>query len=393
MKRIEFRRPWLPLASIVLWLAAAVPAAGLVVLGKQTPDPDALPASPALGVEALRAEPADGYALRRVFAGRVEASRSGSLGFERAGLLAEVLVKEGDVVAAGQVLARLDTALLEAGRRELAAALAAAEADLALAESTLERHLASVEDGAVTRQSLDEARERARAARAGAELERARIASLDLDLSKSELRAPFAGTVVRRAEDEGRVLAAGAPVVALQEAAAPEIRVGLAGPLVDSMTPGGEYRFAWRGERFDARLRALLPLRAAGARTLDALFVPLDPPAGLRPGELVELVLSERVPEPGLWLPLSALAEGARGLWRVYALEPLSATRPNGLVADHRIAPVAVEVIYQEGDRVYVRGPLRRDGLLVRGGLQRVVPGQLVRLLPAAEDRVAMEGR
>ena len=283
--RIRARHPILILAS--LGLAAAVPAAALLATSGDPGDTAQAALTPeapaALGVSTLRVEPASGFGRRRIYTGRVEPFRHAELGFERAGLLQQVLVREGDPVRAGEVLARLDSALLEAKRAELAAGVRTAEADLALAQATLKRYQGSVDQGAVTRQALDEAREGARSAAAGLELARARIASVDLDIAKSALRAPFDGVVTRRGADEGRVLGAGEPVLRVQEAAAPEIRVGVASPLADTLHPGAEYRLTWRGRDLPARLRAVLPVRDGAARTVDALFVPLDPGVLPRP--------------------------------------------------------------------------------------------------------------
>jgi RND family efflux transporter MFP subunit len=408
MNRLRIRRPRRALILAGLGLATAIPAAALLATSRNPGEPAQAaltPEAPAtLGVRTLQVEPAAGYSRRRVYTGRVEPFRHADLGFERAGLLRQVLVREGDPVRAGDVLARLDSALLEARRAELAAALRTAEADRALAQATLERYQGSVDQGAVTRQALDEAREGARSAAAGLALARSRIASVDLDIAKSALRAPFDGTVTRRRADEGRVLGAGEPVLRVQEAAVPEIRIGVASPLADTLHPGAEYRLAWRGRDLPARLRAVLPLRNGAARTVDALFVPHDPEAlsttALRAGELVEVELSQWVEEPGAWLPLTALTEGGRGLWSAYAVEP--AARGTGAaegretgegLAGGRLAVRPLEVLYQDGDRVFVRGALAAGETLVATGLHRVVPGQLVRVLGAGEAQVAERAR
>jgi RND family efflux transporter MFP subunit len=350
------------------------------------------PVPPALAVDTLAVEPSAGYAMRRVFTGRVEANRTSGLGFERAGLLREVLVREGDPVKAGQVVARLDTALLQARRKELEAALNNAKAASSLAASTLRRFQESVDDGAVTRQALDESREGAQAAEAGVDLALARIESVDLDITKSELRAPFDGIVTDRLADEGRVLGAGTPVLSLQESTIPEVRIGVPGVLADTLRPGTEYDLSWRGRALTSRLRAVLPVRSSDTRTLDTIFVPDDPPAGLRAGELVEIQLSQWIEEPGLWLPLSALTEGARGLWQAYVAEPLTAGIPGEPVADHRVAPRPLEVLYQEGDQVFVRGSLGSGDRVVRSGLHRVVPGQRVRAWSTSPGETAPGG-
>lgn len=385
------------------------------------------PAASPVTVAVIKAEPQAGYSLEQVFVGRVEARRSAALGFERTGQLVEMRVREGDRVAAGALLARLDPSLLQAKRTELVADLASAEADLALAEATANRYRSSVDEGAVTRQDLDEASEGARAASARLQLAEARIASIDLDLRKTELRAPFAGAVIRRSADEGTVLSAGQPVLTLQDTANPEVRIGVAGPLLEALHPGQRYRLEIDGEHVPARLRAIIPLRAGTSRTVDALFDPIeqaspgavDPPsdrAVLRPGNLAELRLSKEVEEAGFWLPLSALREGKRGLWRTLVAEPQvlgpEAREPAGgspLTASSadtgsdtrsdtgsdtgaarwRLVGRSVQVLHVDRERVFVRGPLQPGALIVSGGLQRVVPGQWVRVTGAAQGDAA----
>lgn len=386
-------------------LALMLPVTGLLAwLPDSKTDPASdltLVPSPALTVETLAVEPSRGFGRRHIYTGRVEPFRSSDLGFERSGLLREVLVREGNVVALGQVVARLDKTLLEARRAELVAATHSAEADLDLAESTLKRYLGSVHQGAVTRQALDEARAAARAAAAALELARSRIASLDLDIQKTELRAPFDGTIISRLADEGEVLPTGQPVLRIQEDATPEIRVGLAGPVADVLELGSEYRLTWQGRPLVARLRTILPVRGGGARTVDALFTPVQPSAdpvpGLRSGELLELELTRWVDQPGVWLPFDALTEASRGLWGAYAVEPLPSgsqemvdlcsSKFTGCTG--RLAVRPLQLLYQEGDRVYVRGALAGGERLVATGLHRVVPGQLVRVSASRDHQVA----
>jgi RND family efflux transporter MFP subunit len=377
------------------------------------------PAAPTILVEVIRAEPSTHYSLEQVFVGRVEALRRAELGFERGGLLTEVTVREGDQVEASTTLARLDPSLLRAARHERSAELASAEAERALAEATAKRYEDSVKDGAVTRQALDEAREGARAAEARLRLAQARIASLDLDLTKTELRAPFDGTVIRRIADEGTVLGAGQPVLVLQERTVPEVRVGIGGPLVEQLAQGQRYPLRINGHTIESVLRAVLPLRAGSSLTVDALFDPLpDQTAGkaaaiddgqapdngrtkvhsdehqqlLRPGNLVELRLTKAIDSPGFWLPLTALTEGRRGLWRTLVAEPLdAATGAAGSAASDpssrwRLSSRPLQVLYVDGERAYVQGPLNAGDLVVAAGIHRVVTGQVVRIRERAAE-------
>jgi len=48
--------------------------------------------------------------------------------------------------------------------------------------------------------------------------------------------------------------------------------------------------------------------------------------------------------------------------------------------ATHKVEPRPVEIIYQGTDQAFVRGTLADGDAVIRAGLQRVVPGQFVRL-------------
>ena len=377
------------------------------------------PAAPsAVVVPVTLVEYQTSYPLEQVFVGRVEARRTTELGFERPGQLIEVRVREGEPVQRGDLLARIDPSLLQAKRNELAAELASAEADLALAEITAERYRSSVKEGAVTRQDVDEASEGARAASARLQLAKARIASIDLDLTKTELRAPFEGSLVRRLADEGTILSAGQPLLTLQEIAAPEVRIGVAGPLLEALKPGTHYQLEIDGQAVPARLRAIIPLRTGASRTVDALFDPiletepdaletdpvprdadadqagadgrpLDPARAwlLRPGNLAELRLRKPVEAQGFWLPLTALSEGNRGLWRALVAEPDTAEPlSGGSEARWRLVSRPLQVLHVDRERAFVRGPLQPGDPVVAAGLHRVVPGQWVRIIQTASS-------
>ena len=142
-----------------------------------------------------------GYQVPRLFTGQVEAARSSAVGFELDGLVAGIAVEEGDRVTAGQVLATLDSARLQARRAELAAALESASARLALARITHRRIAGLVEHKHASAQELDEARENQRALQAEVALARARLDSIAVELDKSRLTAPFDAVVTRRMVD------------------------------------------------------------------------------------------------------------------------------------------------------------------------------------------------
>ena len=75
---------------------------------------------------------------------------------------------------------------------------------------------------------------------------------------------------------------------------------------------------------------------------------------------------------PGFRVPLTALAEGERGTWT------LTIAAPGASGDEYTVSRRLVEVLHQDGEYAYVRGPLTPGEWYLPQGLQRLVPGQLV---------------
>ncbi|MBK5934791.1 HlyD family secretion protein [Rhodovulum imhoffii] len=174
--------------------------------------------------------------------GRIEAERI-DISTRFGGRLAEITVAEGDRVAAGQVVARLDSTQLQAQLREAGAGVRAAEQGLAearavlaeresgltfarqelfRAESLQKRGHTPAETVDLRRTQLTAAEAAVASAKAGVATARARIEAaqatvdrLDADLDEYALTAPRAGRVQYRLAEPGEVLSPGARVVTL----------------------------------------------------------------------------------------------------------------------------------------------------------------------------------
>lgn len=174
--------------------------------------------------------------------GRIEATEY-DIATKLPGRLVDVLVKEGDGVDAGQVLAVMDTDDLNAQLREANAGLREAnesrEYALAIleqykiesdfAESELGRILELEKKGHATAEQVDQKRTiyaSAKAAlkaagikilqsEAGIEAAKARIQRLKSNIADSTLKAPINGRVLYRLAEPGEVLGSGGKVLSL----------------------------------------------------------------------------------------------------------------------------------------------------------------------------------
>jgi RND family efflux transporter MFP subunit len=173
------------------------------------------------------------------------------------GVLMDILVREGDVVEAGQIVAIMDNRVSRA-ELQLAEALYArttprlrAELDLKLAENVLARLMAVGDRLAVSELELDQARgQRDLAATALEQAKeqsseaKAQCALAQARLEAHNIRAPFSGQVLRIDRHGGETLAAAEAVLAL--ANLQTLRAELYVPVrwFRQLTVGAEYRLA-----------------------------------------------------------------------------------------------------------------------------------------------------
>ena len=193
--------------------------------------------------------------------GTVVSARTAEVAARTMGTLEAVLVREGQAVKAGELLARLDDRELaahsaaaksaEAGalaaRAEAAQGFAAAKAQADVTEKTYERFVYLRDQKSVSPQEFDEVESRRRAAQAGlaaagerqkqadAGVERARAEARAADTASSYARivAPFAGLVVRRLADPGSMAAPGVPLIVVEDSSRYQLRA-----LLDSAAAG-----------------------------------------------------------------------------------------------------------------------------------------------------------
>jgi HlyD family secretion protein len=306
----------------------------------------------------------------------------------------ELLAEEGDVVAAGQPLARLDRSGLDiqlaqndAALARAAAAIAQARSQIAQAEasdqeatSALERSRSLARSGVASAEALDQrlaaargAAARLAAAREGllvAEAERRQVEAqrrdIELRLARSTVEAPRAGIVSRRAARVGAIAAmAGEPLFRIVADGAIELEAEVPEVRLPRLAPGQAVRVELAGlPAVEGRIR-LLPSEVDRATRLGRLRVALPAAAGLRVGRFARGTI-ETARREAISLPLSAVRFDEREASVQVVAEGRVATRRVvlGAIAGGR-AEVASGLA--EGESVVLRaGAFLRDGDAVR---------------------------
>ena len=333
----------------------------------------------------------ESYVAQESYAGKISGARSSQLGFDRGGLLAEIVVEEGVNVEQGAVLARLDKRALEAERLEIEAGLKSAqaqivqlEAELELARRTEKRREQLVKNNNISRQSYDEAAFRTRsleaqleAAKANAAQAEAQLEANAVRLDLSELKAPFAGAITVKYVDEGTVVQPGQAVFQIVENGRLEMRVGVPANAASGLDVGATYKAQAARKEISVTLLRIVDQISDATRTVTAIFGINGNPEGIRDGSIARLILEKRNNGRGFWLPLTALTEGQRGLWNAYAV----VSQEDG---SFTLELRPVDILYAELERAYVRGAFENGEIALKTGTHRVVPGLKVR--PVTEE-------
>ncbi len=167
------------------------------------------------------------FTLRVSFTGAIVARYDMPIGVEgEGGRIAAVLVEVGDHVHRGQVLARLDKAVLAPQVATLRATLEQYRAEAALAEGDYRRAAAiSASVGALSKEEVDRRGAQVATTQARVKAAQAQIVESEARLGRTEIRAPDDGIVLTRTAEVGQTATpGGAPLFRLVRGAEVEMR-------------------------------------------------------------------------------------------------------------------------------------------------------------------------
>jgi RND family efflux transporter MFP subunit len=210
-----------------LWLLVGAAVAGAAFFGMRAQRPEVQASS------VMTAFPSAQFA-ELTASGYVVAQRRAAVASKASGRLVELRVREGSVVKAGELIARLDAADVlaglqaaeagvrqaEASRLQADASLAQARVEQANADAELQRARALLAQGFVSPQAIDANQRRADTARAALASAQAGIAAAQAQLAQAraqvavqqvgrdstEIRAPFDGVVLVKNANVGDMI-------------------------------------------------------------------------------------------------------------------------------------------------------------------------------------------
>ncbi len=304
--------------------------------------------------------------------GTVESQIEVDLAFRIGGRLIERPVQLGDMVAAGDLIGRLDPTDEQNGLRSAEAAFAAAAGQLAEVRTNFERQRQLFERDFVSQAGLDRAEQQLISAQGAFDSAEAQVAIAKRRLADTELLADAPGIVTAVGAEAGEVVQAGRRIVQLARDDGKDAVFDVSAAIIAISPPDPDVAVSLSLDpsvTAQGRVREVAPRADAATGTIRVRIGLIDPPATMRLGATV----TGRVHVGGIGgieLPASALTsvEGRPAVWVIDPDTNTVALQPVG-VEGFNPATVNIEYGLEVGQRV------------VTAGVQALRPGQEVRLL------------
>ena len=284
---------------------------------------------------------------------------------EIAGRISAILFREGQQVARGMTLVRLDPAINQAEVQQ-------ARANLKLAQTKYDRAVDLSQRNFISGQAKDEAENNLRVAEAA-------LALADAHLAKTEIKAPFSGVIGLRVVSVGDYVKEGADIVNLE--AIDPLKVDFRVPEIyltqvqvgQTLTVALD---ALPGKPFDGKVFAVNPLVDAAGRAIVIRAIVRNSDTSLRPGMFARVRLITRDDRKALVVPEQAIV-------------PQGDEQYVFRVVGGKAARVKVEIGQRRDAKVEVLKGLGPDDVVVTAGHLKLREGTPVTIANAPESAAA----
>ena len=281
------------------------------------------------------------------------------------GEVQKVIVREGDRVNEGQVIATIDTADLKARMDAQVAALEESRAKANIAQKNRENNQQLLRQNFISQNAFDTTQSVYEGAVAAVKSAQAQLRIAEKAMQDAVVRAPFAGIVSRRMINVGEKVGIDSPLFTVVDLAKMEIEAPAPASEIPAVKVGqvAQFRVAGFGDRaFDGRIERINPSAEQGSRSI-MLYVSVANRDGALKGGMFakgQLILDKS--PPAAVVPAGALREEA-GQAFVYTIE------------DGKVARRAVTVGMREEGLVEIRSGLEKGVPVVRARITDLKPG------------------
>ncbi|HEY0837244.1 MAG TPA: efflux RND transporter periplasmic adaptor subunit [Azospirillum sp.] len=270
---------------------------------------------------------------------------------EVAGRIAEIAFMEGQSVAKGAVLVRLDDSVARATLAQAQASIAFDRADLARAEELLSRNVG-------TARTRDQAHAKLLADQAAVQLAQAQ-------LEKLTITAPFDGVLGLRKVSVGDVVQPGKDIVNLEAVDTLKLDFRVPEAYLPAVKAGQTLALAvdaFAGRTFAGEVYAIDPLIDVNGRALAVRARVPNPDRALRPGLFARVTLTLTVQNDAIIVPEQSIVAFGNDQF-VFKVVDGKAVQSKVRLGDRRNAEVEITDGLKPGDVVVTAGQIKiRDG-------------------------------
>jgi RND family efflux transporter MFP subunit len=256
------------------------------------------------------------------------------------GRVAAIYVEAGDHVKKGQVLARLNVAVLQAQVANLEAALEQSRAEAELADAEYRRAMAVGSAGALSVEETQRRQSTAATAAAKVKFAAAQLAEARARLARTEIRAPADGILLTRNVEVGQTATPGGEALfRLSEGGEVELRGQVAEQDLPLLRIGEEavVRLSGTSPAYPGKVRLLGAVIDPQTR-LGSVRVALQPDPNLRPGAFARAEVTVSNAERKV-LPQTAVLTDDKGTYVLIVTAQNTverrAVRVSGIVGNH----------------------------------------------------------
>ncbi|MDR6445068.1 RND family efflux transporter MFP subunit [Paraburkholderia terricola] len=299
-----------------------------------------------------------------------------------AGSALDVLVREGDAVKTGQILAKIDARDYVARAEQSRGQMAAMAGQLDIARQTLDNNRVLVEKGFISKNAFDTAQSQYEIARANLDAARAALASSNLSLADTVVHSPLDGQIATRSVEPGEKVAVDTKLFDVVDLRTLELEAPVPVGEIGRVRIGQPVRIAFDGIETPVQgaITRINPAAQTGSRSIMVYVQVANPSGTLRVGMFGTGTIAVGSRPNALVVPVTAVrTDGARR--SVYALI-------DGKLVEQTVR-TGVSGVSNDGEGAtwteIVGGPLAVGQQIVKNNLGSLRIGSTVRVVQPAK--------
>ncbi len=302
--------------------------------------------------------------------GSIEGETSAVISAKIAGRIEELLVDDGQPVAAGQALLRLESVELANNVRTGSDAVARARANYENAAADYARYQTLYAQSAISRQTLDSMATRLKVAAADLSSAEAGLSTAEQQHAYAVVAAPVAGVVANKTAVIGQVVAAGAPLMTVENIGQVYAVIQVEQKELGAVQPGMAAEIAvdaYPDKVFRGKIEVMNPAAAVSNRMYKTKIKVDNGEQLLKPGMFVKVSLITGKPVSVPAVPQTAVFQ-KQGLYYIYTYDHGQAVRQ----------PVEVGSVL--GDLIEIRSGLTEQARVITSNVNKLKDGDAVQV-------------